>query len=95
MCRSLIVIGDTSKQNQSDYLRLNFIAIRGLEFQYVRFTKLQFFFEHLPLQQLESITSGNFNKEDSPKDTDEQIWSTISITGQNQLRYLHTSPPII
>jgi hypothetical protein len=95
LCRALIVSNTDSQENQIDCLHIKFEAIRAIEFKYVNFTTLQSFFKQLPMQQLESIAIEIFDKQDGPIDMEQQIWSTIAIAGQNQLRHLRTSLQII
>jgi len=95
LCRALIVMDDHSESNQIDFLHFNFSAIRAIEFKYVNFTTFQSLFKRLPMQQLESIIIEGINRRDSPRDIDQQIWSTVALAGRNQLRYLRTSLRII
>jgi hypothetical protein len=95
LCRALIVLDDDSQENQIDCLHFNFEAIRGITFKSVNFTRLQLFFEQLPMQQLESITIEILDRQDGSRDMDQQIWSAIAIAGRNQLRYLHVSLRIL
>ncbi|CAF3369699.1 unnamed protein product [Rotaria socialis] len=95
LCRALIIACDDSLENEINALPLNFGVIRALEFKYGNSTMLLSIFDQLPISQLESITIGNFDNENSSVNIGQQIWSTIAIAGQNKLRYLRASLPII
>jgi hypothetical protein len=91
LCRALTVMDNDSQDTQIDYLQINFGAIRAINFKSINSVKLQLLSKQLPIEKLESITIESLNREGNSKDIEQQIWSIITIAGQNQLRHLYVS----
>lgn len=95
MCRTLIVSCNDSEDNDTDYLYLDFNAIRTIELRYVNISIVKEYLEQMPMEQIESIIIENLDLSDNSENTNQHVWSKIAIAGQNQLHYLRVSLRII